>query len=254
MISLVPKHQLGYILPILVADPVFHQFYRVAPAECMLVGHPINLRAFSAEGVEKGMEEFWPAFDFLVNRGVHRIVQGGIPLSATIGRPRVLALLEEGRRRASVPFDADFEEAIDAFKALGVRRIAMAAKWSEPLMRGVSDYLAHAGLEPMGWSNDEHSYRQVMEIHPQAGVDMALALGRKAFKANPDCEALLLAGGAWLSLQVIPQLEAEFGKPVVSNPSATYWRALQQFGCKAREPGWGRLLDGLPGPENARRR
>ncbi len=253
MISLVPKHQLGYILPILVADPVFHQFYRIAPADCMLVGHPINLRSFTVEGVEKGLEEFWPAFDFLVNRGVHRIVQGGIPLSAAIGRPRVLALLEEGRRRSSIPFDADYEEVIDAFKALGVRRIAMAAKWSDPLMKGVSDYLAHAGLEPLDWINDAHTYREVMEIHPQAGVDMALALGRKAFQANPRAEALLLAGGAWLSLEVVPVLEAEFGRPVVTNPSATFWRALQQFGCKAREPGLGRLLDGLPGPGNGKR-
>jgi len=59
--------------------------------------------------------------------------------------------------------------------------------------------------------------------------------------------------GAWLSLQVVPALEAEFGRPVVTDPSATFSRALRQFGCKSRDSGWGRLIDGLPGPGNARR-
>jgi maleate cis-trans isomerase len=253
MINLVPKYQLGYILPVMVADPIFHQFYRVAPPEVMLLGHPINLGSFSSEGVEKAMPQFWPAFDFLVKRGADCIVQGGIPFSATIGRPRTLQLLEEGRKRTSVRFDADFEEVIDAFKALGVQRIALAAKWSDGMMQGVSDYLAHAGLQPLKWVNESHTYQEVQAISPQDGVDLALELGRKAFKANPDAEALLLAGGAWLSLQAVPVLEAEFGKPVVTNPSATYWRALQQFGLKSPQSGWGRLIDGLPGPGNASR-
>ena len=39
---------------------------------------------------------------------------------------------------------------------------------------------------------------------------------------------MLLAGGAWLVAQAVPVLEAEFGKPVITNPGATYWAALRR--------------------------
>jgi maleate cis-trans isomerase len=60
----------------------------------------------------------------------------------------------------------------------------------------------------------------------------------------PDADGLLLAGGAWLVLQAVPMLEAEFGRPVVTNPGATYWAMARQAGIKPRS-GFGRLLDML---------
>ena len=80
-----------------------------------------------------------------------------------------------------------------------------------------------------------------MAVTPRQGVELAVRLGRSAFLAAPQAEGLLLAGGAWLSLQAVPILEAEFGRPVVTNPSATFWAALRQFGIHSPSVGWGRL-------------
>jgi maleate cis-trans isomerase len=55
---------------------------------------------------------------------------------------------------------------------------------------------------------------------------------------------LLLAGGAWLVVQAVPMLEAEFGKPVVTNPGSTYWAALRQADLEP-QPGFGQLLESL---------
>ena len=63
-------------------------------------------------------------------------------------------------------------------------------------------------------------------VTPRAGFDMAVALGSSALSAFPAAEGLLLGGGAWLSMPAAPILEAKFGKPVVTNPIATYWAAL----------------------------
>jgi maleate cis-trans isomerase len=45
-------------------------------------------------------------------------------------------------------------------------------------------------------------------------------------------------------MQAVPVLEAEFGKPIVTNPGATYWAALRQGGLKPHS-GFGRLLESL---------
>ena len=101
--NLLPTGQLGYILPTAVGDAIHHRFCRVCPPDMMLIAYPINLGAFSAEGVEAALASFWPAFDFLVARKVDRIVQGGIPVSAIAGRKRILGFLEEAARRSSIP-------------------------------------------------------------------------------------------------------------------------------------------------------
>lgn len=245
MIDLLPRHQLGYILPVAVADTVYYQFHRVFPPDCMLVGYPIGLPSFSPEGVDQALGRFWEAFDFLVGRQVERIVQGGIPVSALAGRARILGLLEQAARRTSIPASADFEETIQAFRELGVRRVAVAAKWDARLMDAVSAYLAEAGIETVGRCGEAHTAQQVVALTPRQGIELGLRLGREALRAAPEAEGLLLAGGAWLSLQVVPVLEAEFGKPVVTNPGATFWAAMRQFGVWSPTTGWGRLLDGL---------
>lgn len=246
--GMVPTAQLGYILPPRVGDAIHHQFYLTCPPDLALVVYPLNLTTFTDASIEEALGLLWPAFDFLVSRRVDRIVQAGIPASAFAGRARILGFLDEAARRApNIPASADFEEAIDGFKLLGCRKIAMAGKWDDAMMGRVATYLRAAGLEPLGWAAQAHTTQQVMEVRPQDGLDMALALGRRAFKENPGADGLLLAGGAWLSNAAIPVLEAEFGRPVITNPAASYWAFMRQVGKCSPRKGFGMLIDSLQG-------
>ena len=111
-------------------------------------------------------------------------------------------------------------------------------------MQRSREYLGHAGITRVGVLGHEHSAQQVVALKPQESVDVALALGREAFTKMPEADGLLLAGGAWLVMQAVPILEAEFGKPVVTNPGASYWAALRQAGLKPHS-GFGQLIDSL---------
>lgn len=244
MIDLMPRRQFGYINPVQISDYIHYQFYCIFPANCLMVNFPLNVQSFSHGGVDKALEGFWNGFDFLVDRKVERISQGGIPVSAYAGRPRILAMLEEAAKRTSVPATADFEESIEAVRHLGIKRLAVAAKWSRELMQRIREYLGHAGITPVDLIGHEHSAQQVVALKPEASVNEALALGREAFTKMPEADGLLLAGGAWLVMQAVPMLEAEFGRPVVTNPGATYWSALRQGGLKPN-PGFGRLIDSV---------
>jgi arylmalonate decarboxylase len=244
VIDVMPRRQFGYINPVQISDYIHYQFYGIFPPNCLLVNFPLNLQSFSHGGVDKALEAFWTGHSFLVDRKVERISQGGIPVSAYAGRPRILAMLEEAAKRSSIPATADFEESIEAIRHLGIKRLAVAAKWSPELMQRIREYLGHAGITPIGLHGNEHSAQQVVALKPQESVDVALALGREAFTKMPEADGLLLAGGAWLVMQAVPILEAEFGKPVITNPGATYWAALRQGNVKP-QPGFGRLIDSL---------
>jgi maleate cis-trans isomerase len=244
--SMLPSAQLGYILPPRIGDAIQHQFYRTCPPDLSLVVYPLNLSGFTEAAIEAALAAVWPAFDFLAARKVDRIVQAGIPVSAFAGRARILDFIEEASRRApAIPASADIEESIDGFKLLGCRRIALAGRWDAALMERVGAYLREAGLEMLGWVAEAHATQQVVDIRPQDGVDMALRLGRRAFRENPKADGLLLAGGLWLSNVAIPALEEESGRPVITNPAASYWAFMRQLGRCSPARGFGRLIDSL---------
>lgn len=76
---------------------------------------------------------------------------------------------------------------------------------------------------------------------------MAIELGRQAFRNFPAAEALLVAGGAWRSLESVPILEKEFGKPVINNSGAEFWASMKLVGERSPNLGWGCLIDSLHG-------
>jgi maleate cis-trans isomerase len=243
--DLIPRLQFGYILPVQIGEFLHYNFAQICPNDAVVVAPPLNLRSFSPEGVETAMEDYWRVFDFLVGRRVDRIAQGGIPITARLGRARVLALLEEGRRRIDVPVSADIEDSIAGLHEVGARRIALAAKWEPTLMDDVKRYFTEAGFDVSSITNDPHTATEVVALTPAAGYEIALELGRRAFRADPDADALMLAGGAWQNLPACMQLEAEFGRPVITNVLASIWAAMRQFQLEPRRRGFGIVFDRL---------
>jgi arylmalonate decarboxylase len=240
-----PNHQFGYICPVLVSDFIHYQFYRIFPEGSFLVAYHLDLKTFTPQGVDEAFKSFWKAFDFLVSRKVESITLGGVPLSAFAGRPRILELLAEARMKTDIPVTTDFEDVIAALKHLKLQRIAVAAKWEPPLMQAVLDYLKHAGIEPIASFADPHTASEVIQLGPDDSVAMALKLGREALAKSPKADGLFLAGGAWLIQQAVPVLEAEFDRPVVTNPGAINWAILHRSRMRSPLMGLGRLLDGL---------
>ncbi len=59
---------------------------------------------------------------------------------------------------------------------------------------------------------------------------------------HDDVDTLLHVGGALGIVGMIEELEARFGKPVISVNAATYWYALRKHGIADPLPGFGQLL------------
>ena len=60
--------------------------------------------------------------------------------------------------------------------------------------------------------------------------------------AYPDADGLFLGGGAGVVQPAVEELEAEFGKPVISNINAMIWEMLHRVDYWTPMPGRGLLL------------
>ena len=85
----------------------------------------------------------------------------------------------------------------------------------------LAQFFAKENISVVGASTQPMNPSEFVKMTSDASLHLAYALGRGAFETYPDAEGVYIGGGAWLTLPVISRLEAEFGKPVITNQVAT---------------------------------
>ena len=244
-----PWYYLGYIIPHLYTDLDASQFYRIAPEGMMLVTTQLNLQAMTVDAIEGQLPTLWDRLDLLAGlKRIDRIAISGVPVAATLGRARILALLEEATARTGKPCDTDIEAHIRAFKHLGVSRIALGARWAESVNQAVIRYMSEVGIEVVASHAQNRAFGQSKQSIAADDHLLALEIGRKLLAEAPTAQALMMPGGLWFAIYAVPMLEAEFGKPVTMNISSTTWAALHAAGDRLQrrpDPRWSMLLAGL---------
>ena len=243
-----PWFQLGYVIPHLYTDLDAYQFYRVAPEGMMLVTTGLNLREYSLAAVEQELPSLWERFDLLAKKKVDRISLSGVPVASAFGRTRMLEILSEGRKRTGLACDTDLEAHIAVLKHLGATKIALVTRWPEAVNTALAAYLADAGIEVIACRSRARSLAQNKASSAADDHLLALELGGQILREAPGAQALLMPGGLWYAIHAVPQLEAEFGRPVLLNILSTTWAALNAAGrgmLHRPDPRWGKVLASL---------
>ena len=216
------------------------------PPDIRCIGCSMEISDYTGHGVDEAIRErYWKCVDELVRGGANSITLTGLPVSSQLGRPRALDLMAETTKRTGLLADCAGEATIAAMRHMGMRRIAVASRWSDELNQKLVAYLSAADFEVLAITSVGQWAKQAFSMSIEEGVKLAILLGREALRKAPEADGLLLPGGAWRSLAAVPILESDFGRPVITNPIAHVWRMIAA-GIAPPVHGWGRLLEGLP--------
>lgn len=221
-----------------------YQFYRLVPLDVMEVSTGLGLENYTSEGVEKALCNYWNCVETLAKEKAQVIIFGGAPVSAVLGRPRVVDLLHETKEKTGIPADAPLEALIAALNHLGLKRLAIGSRWADVVNQSIVRYLEAGGIEVVGITKRNQWAADSAAMSLEEGLAMALDVGREAARIAPQADAISVPGGAAMSLHVIPALEEEFGKPAFTNMSVEVWNDLVRPGIIPPVRGWGRLLAG----------
>ncbi|MER8438852.1 arylmalonate decarboxylase [Mesorhizobium sp. M1312] len=155
--------------------------------------------------------------------------------SVIIGEEKVFDLLRCGAPTA-IPTSI-ISGVIRALKAVNARKIAIAT----PYVAGINEiehvYLEQRGFEVLniqglGIENDA----DIVRVTRQYLFDFACSVD------SPDADAIFISCGALRSLDIISDLEAVLGKPVIVSNQAMMWDCLRLAGVNDRMDGYGRLF------------
>lgn len=167
------------------------------------------------------------------------ILYGCTSASVVIGDDAVIQAIQAAR--PGVPVVTPTSAAMDAFSALGVRRIAMLTPYLPETTAPMVTYFADRGLgivaaDCLGLEDD----REMARLRADTLIAAAEAADRT------EAEALFIACTAVPALGVIEAIEARLGKPVISANQASLWRMLAHAGLPAAPAAPGRLFAHLP--------
>jgi maleate cis-trans isomerase len=223
-----PRFIAGVVMPHEIAD-LSARPEPLLPPDVQRICSSIAISDYTPDGVHDAIgKHYW------------RCV-AGFPIASQLGSDRVLELQAETKAKTGVTADSHAEATIAALKRFGATRIGVASRWADALNTKLVAYLEHAGIEVQAITNADQWAGKAFSMSIEEGVKLAFQLGREARKRAPNAQAILLAGGAWRSLAVVPILEEDFGVPVVTNPIAEIWRIIDA-GHAPPVQGWGRLL------------
>ena len=238
----VPKRKIGCLSPLAVIDTYAYEFYQLVPKGIMTVIVPLGLQEFSAQDVERVFAPIEEKIDLLLERGVDIVFQSGVPLPILIGPEALTKLLDRMAKKAGIPVGSQVLGVVAAAKRLGIRKIAVANKWTEAMNQNLGKFFAQEGISVVGASTRSMAPSEFFKWKHDASLNLAYDLGRGAFEKFPDAEAVYIGGGSWLTLPVINRLEEEFGRPVITNQVASVWYLLNRLDYWKPIAGHGRLL------------
>lgn len=126
---------------------------------------------------------------------------------------------------------------VHALRALGVRRVVVAATYPDDVAKYFVAFLAAGGVEVLDMSAAGiPTATAAGEVDDTAVLDMVTAADR------PAAEAVLVPDTALHTVDVLPRCESAVGKPVLTANQVCVWEALRLVGIgNARGPA-GRLF------------
>ena len=235
--------RIGYVSPDGLVGNGPYEFYRLAPDSVMMLYAPAAVNELDARTVERAYEHIDDLMREFKARAVDIVVQGGVPLPLATGRTYHDRLLARMSEVAGVPATSTVECVVDAISGLGLKRVVVANKWSQSLNRCLADdFFAPAGIAVAGVSTHVLAPAEFRRMSSKDNLDLAYELGRTGLAAYPDADGLYIGGGSWLATKIVPTLEVEFGKPVITNSLACAWSLCRRLGEWQPRSGFGALI------------
>src|SRR5262249_31327210 len=140
------------------------------PPEVQRVTVGLGLGDDTQAGVETAIGHYSSCVDALVAQGAQSVTVMGIPISAQLGRRRVLELLAETTERTGLPADTDLEAVLAALRHLGATKLAVGSRWADQLNQALTHYLADGGVEVLSVTSVGHWMRQASAMSVEEGI------------------------------------------------------------------------------------
>jgi maleate isomerase len=213
------------------------EFLQILPPGVSLHTARMTLTHVQKDTTIKIVEALDDAVQSLMDADVDVILLGLTAPSSRLGIGYDLELKKRIEDKSGKPATTAATASIQALNLLNAKRISFLAPWTEEINEFSVAFIENNGFE--------------VPVHKTLGYPKNLDIGRldssTAYKMaiendRDDIDAVMLACGNWLCIDVVDQIEKELGKPVITTNQVSFWGALKLAGYDQKINGFGKLL------------
>lgn len=233
------RARIGFLSPGLVDETVSRQFYQMAPAGVTMVRTSLGVTALTTDEISGAISRAEAAARTLATAQPDCIILGGSPTVVIGGFGYDTELRGAIEKASGIPSSTARTAAVEAFRLLGITRLAVATPFPEPFPTMLGEFLRRSGFEVLAMDSLSVDYRQLTMAPLRVGYDLA----RRTFEAAGQADAIYFPGAPFPVADLIEPLERELQTTVISSMQATVWKGLRMAGATdAVIHGYGRLL------------
>ena len=217
------------------------EFTAMLPASVSLHVTRLSLAGVDPDSTLNIVAELEKESKKLADADVDVIVLAATAPSTRMGKGYDTQLIKRIKDATGKPATTAATAMQEAFAAMNIRRVALAAPWAAQTNTVVAAFLQAHGIEvvsqvAMGVMRNN----DIGRLTPQTAFDHGLQADRK------EADAVFLACGNWWTASIVERLETATGKPVLTTNNMALWAVLRIIGGHSALPGFGRLLREMP--------
>ena len=183
------------------------------------------------------------AAEQLAAAGADAIELTGTSLTFYRGEAFNRQLCEAVTRASGLPATTMSNGVIDALKAVGAQRIAVATAYNDEVNERLGAFLREHEFEPLVVTG--MGLEAMEEVHRVTQPEL-MQFAAQVCNSAPEADSLLVSCGGFRTLEIIAPLEAGTGVPVISSMPHGLWAGARLAGLDGAAHGFGRLLSRSP--------
>lgn len=203
------------------------------------IARGVGIPAVSPEGFDSVIDAVLERAQALRRDGAQVISLMGTSISFYRGPAYTDGLREAMAQATGLPCTTMSHAIVDALRALGIRRVAVATSYIDALNERLVAYLGAAGFEVSAIRGLQMTGVEAMgEVSTRTLVD----LSTEVYRQDESADGIFISCGGLLTLEAIRQLEDRLGVPVTASSPAGFRDVVRLGGWDARAGGCGRLF------------
>jgi arylmalonate decarboxylase len=203
----------------------------------------LGVERMTPQSFDSALARIPAAAEQLAAAGADAIELTGTSLTFYQGEAFNQQLCETVKRASGLPATTMSNGVIDALRAVGARRVAVASAYNDEVNARLRAFLLEHGLEPLVITG--LGIEAMSDIERVTQNDL-IEFGARVRDSAPAADSLLVSCGGFRTLEIIAPLEARTGVPVISSMPHGLWAGARLAGLHGAVPGHGTLLSMSP--------
>ncbi len=234
------KAKIGVLVPAVDTGVSTYEFRRLSPDGVVTLETRVPMGNITLENLRAMRDSCIDASKLLACAEPDVITYEATAAGFVLGVDGEAALCEEIKDATGIPATTGAGSVALALKEMQADKISIIDSTKAEITAYIVNYLEELGFTVSG--HKSLAINHVTEgnrISPQE----LYSIVKKFHKTTPGVDTIFLASGCFRTLEIIPEIEKDFGVNVVATVPANMWNCLKIAGYKDPVPGYGRLLD-----------